>query len=250
MLRLDNISATFYRGTPNEVQALDAVSVAIGDGEFVMVVGANGSGKSTLLNVIAGSVLADHGTVMIDDENLSRWDAHRRADRVARVFQNPFSGTAPSMTVVENLRLASLRGMSKGLRIGLNRDTRSALAHRLEELDMGLEKRLDTPVGRLSGGQRQALTLLMATLREPKILLLDEHTTALDPRSADRVMALTSRMIVRHRLTTLMVTHDLDLATRVGTRLIMMSEGRIASDLAGEAMRNLTAEDLLVRFRT
>jgi len=249
MLSLASISTTYHRGTPNQVRALNDVTLRIDPGEFVVVIGSNGSGKSTLLNVVAGSSPVDSGTVTIDGTDVTAYEAHRRAGPVARVFQNPFSGTAPSMTVAENMRLASLRGEPKRLRIGLHRHEREALVGRLAELDMGIEGRLDTPVGRLSGGQRQAITLLMATLRTPKILLLDEHTAALDPRSADRVMKLTADMIDRHRLTALMVTHDLDQAVRYGTRLIVMTEGRIAMDITGPEKGAVTAEELLHTFR-
>ncbi len=249
MLSLRSITTTYYPGTANEVRALDDVSLAVGAGEFVVVIGSNGSGKSTLLNAVAGSARIDRGRVEIDGDDVTGLDAHRRADRVARVFQNPFSGTAPSMTVAENLRLARLRGIPKRFRVGLDRRETASLAERVAELGMGIETRMETQVGRLSGGQRQAITLLMATLREPKILLLDEHTAALDPRSADRIMELTSQMIDRHRLTAVMVTHDLDQASRYGTRLLMMTEGRLALDITGDEKSNATAEDLLHGFR-
>lgn len=249
MLSLHSITTTYYPGTANEIRALDDLSLDIGAGEFVVVIGSNGSGKSTLLNAIAGSTGIDAGRVVIDCDDVTGIEAHRRADRVARVFQNPFSGTAPSMTVAENLRLARLRGAPKRFRVGLTRDETAVLAERVGELGMGIERRLETPAGRLSGGERQAITLLMATLRRPKILLLDEHTAALDPRSAERVMELTSNMIDRHRLTALMVTHDLDQACRYGTRLILMAEGRVSIDIAGDEKRSATPEELLHGFR-
>lgn len=250
MLLLQSITTTYYPGTASEVRAIDGVTLEIGAAEFVAVIGSNGSGKSTLLNVIAGSVKIDAGRVEIDGADVSHRKAYQRADHIARVFQDPFRGTAPSMTVAENLRLARLRGLPKSLRIGLDRRERIDLAERVAELGMGIEKRLDTTVGRLSGGERQAITLLMATLRKPKILLLDEHTAALDPRFADHIMKITSSLINSNQLTALMVTHDLDQAVRYGTRLIMMAQGHIAMDMKGEEKENATTGDLLRRFAT
>jgi putative ABC transport system ATP-binding protein len=248
MITIEHCTTTFGAGTPNAVRALDDVSLSIAADEFVVVVGTNGSGKSTLLNAIAGSVIPQSGRIAIDGIDATRMEAHRRARFIGRVFQNPFSGTAPTMTVAENLRLASLRGMPKKLRVGLNRSGMESIRERARELGMGLEDRLETPMGLLSGGQRQALTLLMATLREPRILLLDEHTAALDPKSAEQVIELTNAMIARGRLTALMVTHDMAEAVGYGSRLILMHSGRVGADYAGEAKQRLTAQALLEEF--
>jgi len=249
MITIDNLSITFGRGTPNQVRALDDLSLAIAAHEFVIVIGTNGSGKSTLMNAIAGSIVPESGRIHIDGHDLTRTPSHRRARYIGRVFQNPFSGTAPTMTIAENLRLAALRGEPKRFSIGLSAAETKRLHERCAELGMGLENRLDTPIGLLSGGERQALTLLMATLREPRILLLDEHTAALDPRSAEQVLALTERMVARHALTTLMVTHDMEEAVRFGSRLVMMHAGRVAMDVSGDTKRDLTPPMLFDRFR-
>lgn len=248
MIGISHCSKTYGAGTPTEVRALDDVSLDIGVHEFVVVIGTNGSGKSTLLNAIAGTVIPDAGRITIDGTDVTRWEDFKRAGLIGRVFQNPFSGTAPSMTVAENLRLANLRGLRRKLTIGLSRQEIVFFRERAAELDMGLESRMETPIGLLSGGQRQALTLLMATLREPRILLLDEHTAALDPRSAEQVMRLTEKLITQYHLTALMVTHDMAEAARYGSRLVMMHMGRIALDIAGDDKRNTTAEALLRRF--
>jgi putative tryptophan/tyrosine transport system ATP-binding protein len=248
MITIDSISKLFGEGTPNEVRALDLVSLSITAHEFVIVIGTNGSGKSTLLNAIAGSFPPDGGKILIDDVDVSRLANHERARFIGRVFQNPFSGTAPHMTIAENLRLAALRGTRKGLAVGLNRSSRRELQERCAELGMGLEHRMETPIGLLSGGQRQALTLLMATLREPKILLLDEHTAALDPKSAEQILHLTEALVKKYSLTTLMVTHDMQEAVRFGSRLVMMNHGTIISDKSGEEKRTVTEEQLIASF--
>jgi putative ABC transport system ATP-binding protein len=248
MITIEHCTKIFGAGTPNHVRALDDVSLEIATHEFIIVIGTNGSGKSTLLNAIAGTIFPDAGRITIDGVDVTRMDAHRRARFIGRVFQNPFSGTAPTMTVGENLRLASLRGARKGLRLGLGRDELGRIRERASELGMGLEDRIDTPMGLLSGGQRQALTLLMATLREPRILLLDEHTAALDPKSAEQVMELTNAIIARHKLTALMVTHDMAEAVGYGSRLVMMHAGTIHVDYSGDAKQSLTPEMLLERF--
>lgn len=248
MIRIDRLSKCFSRGTPDQVVALDDVSLDIGEGEFVVVIGSNGSGKSTLLNALAGSIRPDEGRIIIDDRDVTHLEEYRRAGFIGRVFQNPFSGTAPTMTIAENLRLADLRGLPKRIAIGLKSSEKERLRTRVAALGMDLENRLDAPIGLLSGGQRQALTLLMATLRRPRILLLDEHTAALDPKSAEQVMRLTEETVTDHRLTTLMVTHDMDQAARFGSRLIMMHQGRIAFDVSGEEKQEVTAEILLAKF--
>jgi putative ABC transport system ATP-binding protein len=248
MITIDVISKSFGKGTSNEVRALDAVSLSIQTHEFVIVIGSNGSGKSTLLNTLAGSFPPDAGRILIDDLDVTRLPNHERARFIGRVFQNPFSGTAPHMTIAENLRLAALRGARKGLTVGLNRSSRRELQDRCAGLGMGLEHRMETPIGLLSGGQRQALTLLMATLREPRILLLDEHTAALDPKSAEQILQLTETLVTKHRLTTLMVTHDMQEAVRFGSRLIMMHQGTIVSDRSGEEKRAVTEQELVTSF--
>ncbi len=248
MIGIQHCWKTFGAGTPVEVRALHDLSLTIAAQEFIVVIGTNGSGKSTLLNTIAGTVLPDAGRVTIQGIDVTSMENHRRAGFIGRVFQNPFSGTAPSMTIAENLRLAQLRGATKGLRIGLSQDRLEMFRERSAELGMGLENRLETPIGLLSGGQRQALTLLMATLREPAILLLDEHTAALDPRSAEQVMMLTNRIIERHRLTALMVTHDMVEAARFGSRLIMMHMGEIVLDITGDRKREASPQLLLQHF--
>ncbi|MEO5928761.1 MAG: ATP-binding cassette domain-containing protein [Candidatus Kapaibacterium sp.] len=248
MILIEKLTRVFGRGTPNEVRALREVSLGIDAGEFVVVIGTNGSGKSTLLNGIAGGFQPDSGRISLNGIDVTRMTGHQRARHIGRVFQNPFSGTAPTMTIAENLRLASLRGIPKRLSIGLDNREMARLRERTAELGMGLENRLETPIGLLSGGQRQALTLLMATLRQPDILLLDEHTAALDPRSAEQVMLLTERMVREHRLTTLMVTHDMQEAVGHGSRLLMMHEGTVELDLSGDEKKRLTPAILMETF--
>lgn len=248
MIRLHEIEKTFHAGTVNEVRALCGVSLEIPDGAFVVVLGGNGSGKSTLLNAIAGCFQLDAGTIDLDGVNLTRWPEHRRARYVGRVFQNPFTGTAPTMSIAENFALAMRRGRSRGLGWALTRSLRRQLAERVCTLRMGLEDRLDTAIGTLSGGQRQALTLLMATWLRPRLLLLDEHTAALDPKSADQVIRLTEDLISRDKLTTLMVTHSMQQAVNLGDRIIMMHRGTVLDDVCGAAKRRLRVDDLLARF--
>lgn len=248
MIQLDSITKTFGGEGADRVRALDDLSLTIAQREFLVVVGTNGSGKSTLLNAIAGTVLADSGTIRIAGEDVTRTPAHARAHLIGRVTQNPLGGTAPSMTVAENLRLAGLRGQPKGFRIGLRRSEIESYRERARELSMGLEDRMNTPMGLLSGGQRQALTLLMATLREPRILLLDEHTAALDPKSAEAVMQITRSIVERDGLTAMMVTHDMNEAAHYGNRLVMMNAGNITIDAAGALKDQFTPEILLERF--
>ncbi|MEO8379263.1 MAG: ATP-binding cassette domain-containing protein [Acidobacteriota bacterium] len=248
MLQLRELQKTFFAGTPNEVRALRGVSLQIEEGSFVTVIGTNGSGKSTLLNAVAGSFLVDRGTIAIAGNDVTRWPEHRRAAMVGRVFQNPFSGTAPSMTVAENLALAARRGLPRGLGRLLPARIHQELRDRVVTLNMGLETRMHNPIGTLSGGQRQALTLLMATWRRPDLLLLDEHTAALDPRSADQIVRLTERIVSQQRLTTLMVTHSMQQAATLGDRIVMMNHGSIHADYAGAHRRHVRAEDLIRRF--
>jgi putative ABC transport system ATP-binding protein len=228
VLQLKRVFKTFSAGTPNEVRALRGVDLAIDDGSFVIVIGTNGSGKSTLLNAVAGE--------------------HRRASLIGRVFQNPFSGTAPSMSIAENLALAARRGRPRGLGWALTRSMCDEFRDRVRRLNMRLEERLDNPIGSLSGGQRQALTLLMASWLKPKLLLLDEHTAALDPKSADQVIRLSDDIVKRDRLTTLMVTHSMQQAAHMGDRLVMMHRGEAIYDFRGAEKQRLRADDLLNRF--
>jgi len=248
MLQLRDVQKTFFAGTPNEVRALRGVSLQIDDGSFVTVIGTNGSGKSTLLNAVAGSFFADRGSIAIAGRDVTRWPEHRRAAMIGRVFQNPFSGTAPTMTVAENLALAARRGLARGLGNLLPARLQKELRDRVATLNMQLETRLHNPIGTLSGGQRQALTLLMATWRRPELLLLDEHTAALDPKSADQIVRLTERIVSQHRLTTLMVTHSMQQAATLGDRIVMMNHGSVLADYAGASRRHVRAEDLVRRF--
>ncbi|MEO8605353.1 MAG: ATP-binding cassette domain-containing protein [bacterium] len=248
MIRLTAARKTFYAGTINEVRALRGVDLEIADGSFVVVVGTNGSGKSTLLNALAGSFALDAGRIEFDGTDVTRWPEHRRARFVGRVFQNPFSGTAPAMSIAENFALAMRRGQSRGLGWALPRRLRGELADRVRGLRMGLEDRLDSAIGTLSGGQRQALTLLMATWIRPGLLLLDEHTAALDPKSADQVIHLTQEIVARDRLTTLMVTHSMQQAVNLGDRIVMMHRGAVLHDASGPDKRRLRIDDLLGRF--
>jgi putative ABC transport system ATP-binding protein len=248
MLEIDRISKTFHAGTPNEVQSLRQVSLRLEPGAFVIVIGTNGSGKSTLLNAVAGTFAVDSGRISLAGEDVTALPEFRRARRVGRVFQNPVSGSAPAMTIAENLALAARRGMPRTLRWSLSASLREEIAARVRGLNMGLENRLDNAMGSLSGGQRQALTLLMATWRRPDLLLLDEHTAALDPRSADQVIRLTHELVSRDALTTLMVTHSMQQAVHLGDRIVMMHRGRIVADLTGAERNRARPEDLLQRF--
>ena len=248
MLELRGVAKTFNGGTPNEVRALRGVDLTLDDGSFLVVVGTNGSGKSTLLNAVAGAFSVDAGTIRLAGRDVTRWPEHRRAHLIGRVFQNPFSGTAPDMSIAENLHLAARRGHRRRLAWALRKGLRADLYEGVRRLGMGLEGRLDNAIGSLSGGQRQALTLLMATWLKPALLLLDEHTAALDPKSADQVVRLSEEAIARDRLTTLMVTHSMQQAVNLGDRLIMMHRGQILHDLRGAEKRRLRVDDLLARF--
>ncbi len=248
MLEITGLYKTFHAGTPSEVRSLRNVSLSIEEGSFVVVIGTNGSGKSTLLNAIAGSFLPDAGRIYLDQTNITRWPEHRRAKYIGRVFQNPFSGTAPRLSIIENLVLATRRGLFRGLGWALKRNLTSQFRESVRHLNMGLEDRLTNEMGTLSGGQRQALTLLMATWLKPRLLLLDEHTAALDPKTADRVIHLTQEVIEKVKLTTLMVTHSMHQAAYLGDRLIMMNQGEILHDFKGSEKRRLRPEDLLALF--
>jgi putative ABC transport system ATP-binding protein len=248
-LVVQHLHHTFFPGTPTEQRALQGVDLTMEQRDFVVVIGGNGSGKSTLLNAIAGALQTDRGRVELAGQDATRWPEWRRAALVGRVFQNPVTGSIPQLTVAENLAVAAKRGRRRGvLRGALARSRRRDLAARVRELGVGLEDRLDMPVGTLSGGQRQALTLLMATLVRPEILLLDEHTSALDPRSSEQVVQLTDQIIRKEGLTTLMVTHSLQQAVALGDRLVLMHQGRIVQSIGGARKRQLRVEELLDSF--
>lgn len=248
MLELKNIYKTFNPGTINEKVALNGVSLSLNDGDFVTVIGGNGAGKSTLLNAVAGTWFVDEGKILIDGNDVTRLPEHKRAIYLGRVFQDPMTGTAATMEIQENLALAKRRGNKRFLRPGITKQEREEYVSMLASLGLGLENRLTSKVGLLSGGQRQALTLLMATLKKPKLLLLDEHTAALDPKTAAKVLSITDQIVNRDHLTTLMITHNMRDAILHGNRLIMMNEGKIILDISGEAKKKLTVKDLLDQF--
>ena len=248
MLEVREIYKTFNAGTVNEKRAINGVSLTLADGDFVTVIGGNGAGKSTLLNLVAGVYGVDGGSILIDGNDVTRLPEYRRAQYIGRVFQDPMMGTAASMQIEENLALAARRGQTRTLRAGITKAEREQYRELLKILDLGLEDRLTSKVGLLSGGQRQALTLLMATLKKPKLLLLDEHTAALDPKTAAKVLETTETIVRRDKLTTLMITHNMRDAIAHGNRLIMMFEGRIAVDVSGEEKKKLTVEGLLELF--
>ena len=248
MLTLSRVSKTFNRGTASEKPALTTINLTLEDGEFVTVIGGNGAGKSTMLNMIAGVYPLDAGTIELDGIDISQLPEHRRSRYLGRVFQDPMRGTAADMQIDENLALAKRRGEHRGLSWGIGKEERAGYAKRLASLDLGLEDRLESKVGLLSGGQRQALTLLMATLQKPKLLLLDEHTAALDPKTAEKVLDITKDIVEKRKLTTLMITHNMKDALRLGNRLIMMHEGNILVDVKGEEKSRLTVRDLLALF--
>jgi putative ABC transport system ATP-binding protein len=248
MLEVKNLKKIFNAGTINEKVALDDVSLTLSEGDFVTLIGGNGAGKSTLLNCIAGVHMVDEGQILIDGKDVTRIPEHKRAAYLGRVFQDPMMGTAANMGIEENLALSYRRGKNRTLKWGISNKERDIYKELLSTLDLGLENRLSDKVGLLSGGQRQALTLLMATLIKPKLLLLDEHTAALDPKTAEKVLKLTDKIVEEGKLTTLMVTHNMRDAINHGNRLIMMSNGKIILDITGEEKRNLTVESLLERF--
>ena len=248
MLEVRNLRKIFFQHTPNEKVALDGVDLTLAEGDFVTVIGSNGAGKSTLLNVVAGEFRPEAGSVHIDGVDVTKMPVHKVARWVGRVFQDPMAGTTPHGTIEQNLAMAFARGKTRGLRTGVTRAKREMFRTELKSLELDLENRLRTDVGLLSGGQRQALSLLMATFSQPKILLLDEHTAALDPARAALVTRLTDEAVARHGLTTLMVTHNMHQALAMGNRLIMMHEGRIIYELAGEDKNKATTEDLLHEF--
>jgi len=248
MLKVNGIYKVFNPGTVNEKVALRNINLELEEGDFVTLIGGNGAGKSTLLNCVAGVYPVDKGSIIIDNTDVTKLSEHKRASMLGRVFQDPMMGTAANMGIEENLALAYRRGQRRGLRWGITNKERALYKELLSHLELGLEDRLNAKVGLLSGGQRQALTLLMATLKKPKLLLLDEHTAALDPKTAEKVLQLSDRIIAENKLTAMMVTHNMRDAIRHGNRLIMMHEGRIILDIRGEEKAKLTVEELLQRF--
>jgi putative tryptophan/tyrosine transport system ATP-binding protein len=248
MLQLEDLHITFGAGTRSEVKALDGVSLQVHQGDFIVVLGTNGSGKSTLLTAIAGATPVQRGRVWLNGRDGTKWPAHRRAGMVGRVFQNPYQGSASGLSVAENLALAAQRGSRNTLARALPRAKKELLRTRLQQLGLGLEHRLDVPMGTLSGGQRQAVTLLMATLGEPSVLLLDEHTAALDPRSEEQVSQLTVELVQRYHLTAIMVTHTMEHAVTLGNRVILMHRGRIVEQYEGTYKRQLREQDLQDQF--
>ena len=248
LLEIQDIHKTFNPGTINEKVALDGVNLNLNPGDFVTVIGGNGAGKSTTLNAIAGVWSVDKGKIIIDGVDITKLSEHKRAIYLGRVFQDPMTGTAATMSIEENMAIAARRGERRGLGWGITRKERESYKEALRELDLGLEERLNSKVGLLSGGQRQAITLLMASLKKPKLLLLDEHTAALDPKTAAKVLAISDKIIQEHQLTAMMVTHNMKDAIAHGNRLIMMHEGKIIYDVSGEEKKKLYVSDLLAKF--
>lgn len=248
MLVLDNIRKYFHKGGVNEVLALDGLSLHVRPGDFITVIGSNGAGKSTMLTAVAGGFLPDEGRIRLAGQDVTHWPEHRRAARIGRVFQDPLKGTCATGSIEQNLALAKKRGESRGLSRGVKAADRELFRAVLAPLCLGLENRMGDLVGLLSGGQRQALTLLMATIKRPDLLLLDEHTAALDPKTGRQILELTEQLVAERQLTTLMVTHNMNQALSLGNRLIMLHRGRIILDIDGEEKRNLRVQDLLARF--
>ncbi len=250
MLTISGIYKTFNKGTINEKHALNGVDLVLNEGDFVTIIGGNGAGKSTLLNSICGVFPVDCGRIMIDNNDVTKLPEFKRAKYLGRVFQDPMMGTAADMQIIENMSLAYRRGKSRGLKLAINKKEKELYVKMLSHLGLGLENRLTSKVGLLSGGQRQALTLLMAVMQKPKLLLLDEHTAALDPKTAQTVLSLSDKFIKEENLTAMMITHNMKDAITHGNRLIMMHEGRIIYDVRGEEKKNLTVDDLLQKFAT
>ena len=248
MLEIQNIHKTFNPGTINEKVALNGVNLNLNPGDFVTIIGGNGAGKSTTLNAIAGVWPVDEGKIIVDGVDITKLSEHKRALYLGRVFQDPMTGTVATMSIEENMAIAARRGERRGLGWGITKKERERYKEALKELDLGLEDRLSSKVGLLSGGQRQAITLLMASLKKPKLLLLDEHTAALDPKTAAKVLAISDKIIQEHQLTAMMVTHNMKDAIAHGNRLIMMHEGKIIYDVSGEEKKNLKVADLLAKF--
>ena len=249
MLEIKGVYKTFNPGTVNEKHALNGIDLTLNEGDFVTVIGGNGAGKSTMLNMIAGVYPVDCGSILIDGQDVTKLPEYKRAKYLGRVFQDPMTGTAADMQIVENLALASRRGKFRTLAPGVSKKEKEGYVELLKSLDLGLETRLTSKVGLLSGGQRQAITLLMATLKRPKVLLLDEHTAALDPKTAHKVLSLTTEIVEKNNLTTIMITHNMKDAIAIGNRLIMMNDGKIIYDVCGEEKKKLTTADLLEKFK-
>lgn len=249
MLEIKGVYKTFNPGTVNEKHALNGIDLTLNEGDFVTVIGGNGAGKSTMLNMIAGVYPVDSGSILIDGQDVTKLPEYKRAKYLGRVFQDPMTGTAADMQIVENLALASRRGKFRTLAPGVSKKEKEGYVELLKSLDLGLETRLTSKVGLLSGGQRQAITLLMATLKRPKVLLLDEHTAALDPKTAHKVLSLTTEIVEKNNLTTIMITHNMKDAIAIGNRLIMMNDGKIIYDVCGEEKKKLTTADLLEKFK-
>lgn len=248
MLKINNVVKVFNKGTVNEKRALNGINLELKKGDFVTIIGGNGAGKSTMLNMIAGVYPIDSGKIILDGNDISREPEYKRAKYLGRVFQDPMKGTAAGMEIEENLALAYRRGKKRGLKWGITKEEKELFHEKLKLLNLGLEDRMTSKVGLLSGGQRQALTLLMATLLRPELLLLDEHTAALDPKTAKKVLDLTCEIVEQDNLTALMVTHNMRDAIAIGNRLIMMYDGKIIYDISGEEKKNLTVDDLLKKF--
>lgn len=248
MLEITNVRKTFNPGTINEKKALNGINLHLNDGDFVTIIGGNGAGKSTLFNMITGVYFVDCGTISIDGADITKVPDYKRAKYFGRVFQDPMMGTAADMQIDENLALAARRGKARTLKRGVTKKERAEFVEILSTLDLGLETRLTSKVGLLSGGQRQAITLLMATMQKPKLLLLDEHTAALDPQTAAKVLALTDKIVSEDKITTMMITHNMRDAIKYGNRLIMMDNGKIIYDVSGEEKKNLTVDDLIKKF--
>ena len=249
MLEIQNVSKTFNAGTVNEKTALNGLNLKLNEGDFVTVIGGNGAGKSTMLNAVAGVWPVDMGKILNDGQDVTRLSEHQRAKYIGRVFQDPMMGTAATMQIDENLALAARRGLPRTLKIGITKKEHDTYYELLKTLELGLENRMTSKVGLLSGGQRQALTLLMATMNKPKLLLLDEHTAALDPATAEKVLDLTKNIVAEKKITCLMVTHNMHQALELGNRTLMMDAGRIVFDVKGEARSKMTVDDLLEKFR-
>ncbi len=248
MIELQQITKLFFAGTPNEVKAIDNINFKAKRGHFVTIIGSNGAGKSTLLKAITGVVPVDSGSIKLEGTDVTNLPEHKRAREIGRIDQDPMASTAGEMTIEENLAMAYLRGQKRGLSCAVNRKRTERFAEVLKDLGLGLENRLEVPVGTLSGGQRQALALVMATIARPKLLLLDEHTAALDPKAAGLVMSITRRLVESHGLTTLMITHNMEQALKYGNRLIMMHRGKIILDISEEEKKKLSVPDLIAKF--
>lgn len=248
MLNISNVSKVFNEGTMNEIKVIDDLNLSINKGEFLTIVGSNGAGKSTLLNIVAGTYDVDDGKIMLSENDLTKVKEHKRASFIARVFQDPTKGTSPSMTILENLSMADNKGKLFGFSLGIDKSRIDFFKEQLEQLNLGLENKLYTKVGLLSGGQRQALSLLMATLKTPKILLLDEHTAALDPKTSETIMKITNKIVKEKNIATLMITHNLNHAIEYGNRIVMMHQGKIVLDKQGINKMELTKAKLIEQF--